>query len=199
MNGRSEQLRVLIVEDNPGDRRLLQLMLRESAAGRCQVEEAANLAGALERLTGNAIDLVLLDLNLPDSTGTDTVSKMRVAVPDLPIVVVTGAEDRETAVEALKRGAQDYLVKGKFDAHLLRRALARRLDSLPPKMGASSERGLRPMMEGELVVGWKCMGCGWWFRVENPARLRDYDGERKETVEKLFSAHSCALYKKSSV
>jgi signal transduction histidine kinase len=121
--GLSARHRALLVEDNPGDARLIEEMLRESSDGEFALVPAADLASALSRLGTDELDLVLLDLSLPDSQGTDTVAAVRRSSRDLPIVVLTGLEDEETAYDALQKGAQEYLVKGRFDAALLARTL----------------------------------------------------------------------------
>jgi DNA-binding response OmpR family regulator len=79
---------------------------------------------ALDSIRGD-LDVVLLDLNLPDSHDLDTLHRLRARDSHVPVIVVTGIEDRRTAVEALANGAQDYLVKGRVDGHLLERAILR--------------------------------------------------------------------------
>jgi two-component system, sensor histidine kinase and response regulator len=117
-----KRLRSLIVEDNPGDARLIREMLRETE-GEGPLEIVEDLAGARRVLGAQPFDVVLLDLSLPDSHGIETVSAMRAIAPSLPIVVLTGLEDERTAFEALEKGAQDYLVKGQIEAPLLHRTL----------------------------------------------------------------------------
>ena len=119
----STRHRALLVEDNPGDARLIQEMLREDSDGEFVLVPAEDLATALSRLAADELDLVLLDLSLPDSHAADTVAAVRRTSRHLPIVVLTGLEDEETAYDALKKGAQEYLVKGRFDAALLARTL----------------------------------------------------------------------------
>ncbi len=114
---------VLVVEDNPGDARLVELYLLEDAASSFTVLKAALLGDALEILAANRVDVVLLDLSLPDSFGIDTLTRLRAASPFVPVVVLTGTNDEELALEALRRGAQDYLVKGQGDGNLVRRAI----------------------------------------------------------------------------
>ncbi len=114
--------RVLLVEDNPGDARLVREALRDAGEGfELAIEET--LAGALGRLGAGAADVVLLDLSLPDSAGLDTVTRLRAGAPAVPIVVLSGSDDRALAVEAVQRGAQDYLVKGRIDGDVLARAI----------------------------------------------------------------------------
>jgi PAS domain S-box-containing protein len=116
-------IRILLVEDNPGDARLLEWYLSKPGTGDFQVRRAERLSDALRELTATRFDLVLLDLSLPDSSGMDTVRSARRAAGMTPIVVLTGLDDEETALAALRDGAQDYLVKGKFDNRELTRSL----------------------------------------------------------------------------
>ncbi len=114
---------VLVVEDNPGDARLVSYYLRGEAQPPFQVVEADHLAGALTVLAARHVDVVLLDLSLPDSFGLETLARLRDAVPLVPVVVLTGTDDEGLALEALRKGAQDYLVKGAGDGDLVRRAV----------------------------------------------------------------------------
>ncbi len=116
---KSAAIRVLILDDNPGDRVLIRTMLHESSPTKFQTEEAWNLEDGLDRLKAGAPDILMLDLNLPDSRGAATLNKVREINSVVPIIVVTGIEDAETTAEVLGRGAQEYLVKGRFSAALL--------------------------------------------------------------------------------
>jgi sigma-B regulation protein RsbU (phosphoserine phosphatase) len=118
-------IRALLVEDNAGDARLIREMLRESRAGQPVVEltHVDRLAAGLEHLATDEADVVLLDLTLPDSRGFDTFARTHAAAPDVPIVVLSGLDDEDTAVRAVHAGAQDYLVKGRVDGALLVRAM----------------------------------------------------------------------------
>lgn len=122
-------IRILIVEDNPGDAKLIRRMLESLRTASFVIVEAATLAGALAQLHP-PVSLVFLDLNLPDSQDLDTLVRLRACAPVVPIFVWTGMEDRQKAVQALNYGAQDYLVKGHVDSHLLERAIFRHLHPL---------------------------------------------------------------------
>ncbi len=116
-------IEVLLIEDNPGDARLIQEMLAEPGKADYKLENADRLSQGLERLLEGGIDVVLLDLGLPDSQGLETLGKVRAQASAVPIIVLTGLDDEVTAVEAVRQGAQDYLVKGDVDSKLLWRAL----------------------------------------------------------------------------
>src|SRR5579864_1347485 len=118
-----EGIRVLLVEDNPGDARLLVELLRETEAGRLKLEQVDRLNTALERLSRERFDLVLLDLSLPDEQGLNTLVRAHACAPKVPIVVLTGLDDEGLAVKAVRAGAQDYLVKGRVDGDLLVRSI----------------------------------------------------------------------------
>ncbi|HEY4997822.1 MAG TPA: response regulator, partial [Usitatibacter sp.] len=114
---------VLLIEDNPGDARLIREMLAEEDAAAFQLVHADRLSRGIEVLAQKATDLVLLDLSLPDSNGLDTFSKVFAHSPKVPIIVLSGNDDRQLALYAVKSGAQDYLVKGKIDRELLLKAM----------------------------------------------------------------------------
>ena len=119
----SAPLRVLLIEDNPGDARLIRETLKDIKDFRFTLEHLGLLAEGLKRLASEKPDVLLLDLSLPDSAGLDTVARVRQQAPSLPVVVLTGLNDENTGIEAVKIGAQDFLVKGQADGALLGRAL----------------------------------------------------------------------------
>lgn len=116
-------LTILLVEDNPGDARLIQVMLAEVAGLRARLVRADRLATGLELAATQIFDATLLDLSLPDSHGLETFTRFQQAAPGLPIVVLSGLADEQMALRAVAAGAQDYLVKGQVDSALLGRAL----------------------------------------------------------------------------
>jgi signal transduction histidine kinase/CheY-like chemotaxis protein len=113
-------MRVLLVEDNDDDVLLIEESLSET---KISIARAERLSSALEQLAKGGFDAVLLDLSLPDAQGLDTISRVHSQAPGVPIVVLTGLNDEEAAVKAVERGAQDYLIKGQVDGHLLTRSL----------------------------------------------------------------------------
>ena len=119
----TEVINILLVDDDPLIYRVVQQVLdRSSEPIEFIIETVENLAGALELLNQKSFDIVLLDLGLPDSSGIDTVKKVHASNPNVPVVVLTGSSD-EMGVEAIKEGADDYLVKGKFFKHLAVRTI----------------------------------------------------------------------------
>ena len=114
---------VLLIEDNRGDARLIQEYLAEVEGLRFTLEYAERFAKGLERLARGGIDVVLLDLSLPDSRGLETFVHLHREAPGVPVVVLTGYNDEFLAVKAVQEGAEDYLVKGSVDSNLLARSL----------------------------------------------------------------------------
>ncbi len=112
-----ECLHILLVEDNKGDAKLIQEMLKESPQA-VQMSHVSQLS-EVNSIPPKEYDVILLDLNLPDSNGLNTVLKMHELLPQVPIVVMTGLDNEELSLSAIQAGAQDYLVKGKTDSHHL--------------------------------------------------------------------------------
>ena len=118
-----KDVRVLLIEDSPGDARLIRETLAEVRGARFDFECVDRLSTGLERLAAGGIDVVLLDLGLPDSLGLDTFIKVRAQAVEVPIVVLTGLDDETLAVKALQKGAQEYLLKEDVNSGMLARAL----------------------------------------------------------------------------
>ena len=123
----TETLAVLLVEDNPGDAKLVEHHLREGSAGPLsddvELTQVERLDGAVSALETDRYDLILLDLGLPETTGIETLERLDEEVETTPIVVLTGLDDNETALEAIQQGAQDYLPKDDLNAETLWRSL----------------------------------------------------------------------------
>lgn len=114
---------VLLIEDNPGDARLVAAYLDQGSGGDCEVRQASTLADGLSHLRRNPVDLVLLDLGLPDSQGLDALHQVRRLSPRTPVVILTGDDDEDQALHAVRVGAEDYLTKQSVDSVTLRRAM----------------------------------------------------------------------------
>ena len=118
-----EHISVLLIEDNPGDVRLIRELLSEARDVAFKIERADRLSTGLSRLRKGGIDVVVLDLGLPDSQGLDTFFEVRNQATECPIVVLTGLDDETVGTEAIRAGAQDYLIKDEVNSKLLARIL----------------------------------------------------------------------------
>ena len=123
---------VLMIEDNPGDARIIQDMLADAENIEFAIDWKQTLRGGLESLAENKYDVVLLDLGLPDSPQSSvSFTRVQAVTPGLPIIILTGLDDETFAVTTVRRGAQDYLIKGRIDTDTLvrtiRYAIARKL------------------------------------------------------------------------
>ena len=119
----TQPLKILVVEDNAIDRRILETMLHESSHPVSLLKSTETLAGAIQLLEQHPFDVVILDLNLPDSEGKDTLTSLSARYPEVTIVINTGAYEDELGINTLSYGAQDFLVKGKYTAYVLHKAL----------------------------------------------------------------------------
>jgi diguanylate cyclase (GGDEF)-like protein len=116
-------IRTLLIEDNPADARVIHEALAEVPEAAFELEWVDRLAEGLARLEEQVVDLVLLDLHLPESRGLTTLATTQACAPDVPIIVLTGLDDRELALKAVRDGAQDYLVKGQVEGQSLVRSM----------------------------------------------------------------------------
>ena len=120
---KDKPLQVLLVEDSAGDARLLREMFRTENTESFVLTHVDRMSSAITHLQKGVFDIVLLDMGLPDGHGLDTVRRAHAAAPDIPLIVLTGMDDEVMATQAMKEGAQDYLVKGQIENRALPRAL----------------------------------------------------------------------------
>lgn len=128
-------LRLLLIEDNPGDARLVREAVRDSKDARIELDHAERLDAGLRSLAEGAPDAVLLDLSLPDASGLDGLLKVQAAAPQLPVVILTSLADEDLAAKAVRSGAQDYLVKGRVDGESLMRAVRYAIERKRAELG----------------------------------------------------------------
>jgi diguanylate cyclase (GGDEF)-like protein/PAS domain S-box-containing protein len=114
---------LLLVEDNPGDARLLREMLNEQGLPHAKLTHVERMSQAEKHLAEHQVDIILLDLGLPDAHGLGAVQRTRAVAPRVPLVVLTGLDDEGLATQALQEGAQDCLIKGQIDGRGLLRSL----------------------------------------------------------------------------
>jgi len=144
-----QELKVLLLEDNPGDAFLIKFYLGESTSPAFQVSHAETVKGALDLLANNTFDIIISDMNLPDSFGVETIKQILSNYPGNLVIVLTGLTDEEVGLETVRYGAQDFLVKGKFDGKVLvssvmfafeRFKLNKKIDSVREQLDAENSR-----------------------------------------------------------
>jgi len=190
----SKKLHILLIEDNPGDVRLIQLMLGKSEL-KYSLEHAATLYDGLAKLEEDFFDIALLDMNLPDSNGLESIPEIKRAAPRMPVVMLTGLDDEETAVSALQLGVMDYLLKDRIDRTLLIRSLRyamerkRMLDAL-----SESEEKYKNLVDNALVGVFKTNLEGDILFVNKAlSRMLEY-----ESPDQLISLGALSIYKTAS-
>ncbi|MGW0926970.1 response regulator, partial [Streptomyces sp. NPDC002755] len=114
--------RVLLIEDDQADALLVEELLHDTGL-RFELTTRTTLAEARTDLSARAIDCILLDLHLPDASGTKAIAAVRELAPHTAVIVLTGLSEKQAGAEAMAAGAQDYLVKGKVEADLLHRTI----------------------------------------------------------------------------
>ena len=119
----NNKIKVLLIEDDPAYTGLLRRTLSKEKSPQFDLESASGLQAGLERLGQGGTDVILLDLSLPDSQGLDTFHRVHTQAPAVPILILSGCEDERLALEAVAKGAQDYLVKGQVDGKMLSRVM----------------------------------------------------------------------------
>ncbi len=200
-----DPFRVLLVEDSPLDAKLVTSLLAGVRSPRFQVRRAERLGDAVSLLTQHEFDVVLLDLMMPDCNRLEGLERLSADAPDLPIIVLTGVTDEGVALEALRRGAEDYLVKdeaisesllvrsirysverkrAELEIRGLNTELEERVARRTAQLRASEER-YRNVVEGqtELIVRWLPDGTHTFV---NEAYCRYFDKTPEELLGKPF-------------
>lgn len=144
-----QELKVLLIEDNPGDAFLMKFYLGESTSPVFHVSHSEDVKGGLELLAKEKFDIILSDMNLPDSFGVETIKSILGKYPGNLVIVLTGLTDEEVGLETVRYGAQDFLVKGKFDGKVLissvmfsfeRFKLNKQIDNVSKQLGEENAR-----------------------------------------------------------
>lgn len=200
-----DSFRVLLVEDSPIDAKLVTKLLEGVRSPRFQVRRAERLGDAVSLLTQHEFDVVLLDLMMPDCNGLEGLQRLSADAPDLPIIVLTGVTDEAVALEALRTGAEDYLIKdeaisdsllvrsirygverkrAELEIRGLNTELEERVARRTAQLRASEER-YRNVVEGqtELIVRWLPDGTHTFV---NEAYCRYFDKTPEELLGKSF-------------
>lgn len=130
-----DTIRILLIEDNPGDTNLIRRMLNSPNSHAFDLRHAGNLQSGLKSLKKAPTDVLLLDLGLPGTEGFEAIAMVTAAAPHLPIIVLTGTDEAQTVLECIKAGAKDYFVKSRIDREALIAAIrrvARYSGGIPP-------------------------------------------------------------------
>ncbi len=120
---KKSSLNVLFIEDNTGYANIMKRRLLDETNPSFHVEHVDKLQPALDRLGTGSTDVILLDLTLPDSKGLDTLIRVHTQAPEIPVVVSTGLDDETTGIQAVRQGAEDYLVKGRINGKVISKVL----------------------------------------------------------------------------
>jgi len=193
--------RLLLVEDDPGAAALLRSMLKERRSPGTEFTHLGQMSAAEQYLAEHSVDVILLDLGLPDAQGLEAVRRARAAAPRTPLVVLTGLDDDSLAVQALQEGAQDYLIKGQIEPRGVLRALRYAVERKTIEEALFQEKQHAQVMLnciGEAVVCTDISGnitflnlvaknmSGWsWHEAEGQPMaetLRIIDADSRETI-----------------
>lgn len=154
--------RILLVEDNPADARLVEIYLNESTMMVPAIKKVQELHKGLLMLEDSDYDVVLLDLTLPDSSGFDTIKTMLDEFPEQTVIVMTGLEDETVALNSVKAGAQDFIVKGQFDSNLLSRTIIYAIERHELQMKLENYAKAIKLNEQRLLEAQKMARIGNW-------------------------------------
>jgi signal transduction histidine kinase len=146
-----EPIRVLLIEDNPGDALLLRRMLNEPAMAKIELTHLGCMNEAVNHLAESEVNIIVLDLGLPDAQGLEAVRQAHAVAPSVPLIVLTCLDDEAIAAQALKEGAQDYLIKGQIESHALLRALHNAIERQRMKVETDDVRKLQLQLKDEFL------------------------------------------------
>ncbi|MDD5435780.1 MAG: response regulator, partial [Nitrospira sp.] len=177
---KKNRIKVLLIEDNPGDIRIIREMLSEDSHNVFEVVHADHFSQGLECLKDDNIDVILLDLGLPDSQGIDTLHAILSVAEHLPIIIQTGLNDEEIAIRAVKAGAQDYLIKGQMNSFLLSRSILHSIERkrIKEELRISEERLKILFQEGPIpTFTWQKRGDNFFLIDFNLAAISVTDNK----------------------
>ena len=177
----TDQIDILLVEDNPADIFVLKKMLNASPLRINTLYTTDKIMDAHKALQAQHFHITLLDLSLPDSFGLQTYLGIKPSVQEIPVIILTGLNDASIALEALKEGAQDYLVKGKFNSDLLSRAIQYSLERKKAEEALRiSEEKYRQMFYQNFFPSWIYDPVSLRILEVNDAAIKKYGYRRKE-------------------
>lgn len=169
----SYNINILVIEDNPGDQFLLTELLKSSGFGESFTSISATIKEALLLLDHNKVDIILLDLTLPDSTGIESFLALENYIQLVPIVILSGMSDMKVALDAINMGAQDYLIKGDFDEKLLAKTILYSVER------SNSLRALKESNEKYDIISKATNDMIWDWDLETGVVNRSKEGWKK--------------------
>ena len=190
MDGTGRPLRVLLIEDSSEEAELIRMMLAQSRREEVRVDHVTRLADGLARLAAAPADVVLLDFSLPDSKGLLSFQRVRAAAPHAPIVILTNLDDEETALSAVREGAQDYLVKRQVDNELLLRSIRYAIERMHAERALwESEERYALAVNGahDGIWDWNISTGATYFSPRWKAMLGYHDDEIGTGIDEWFS------------
>jgi two-component system cell cycle response regulator len=189
-----QELKVLLIEDNPGDAFLIKFYLGESTSPAFSVSHAETVKSGLDLLALNKFDIILSDMNLPDSFGVDTIKSILGKFPGNLVMVLTGLTDEEVGLETVRYGAQDFLVKGKFDGKVLissvmfafeRFKLNKQIDNVSKELDQENSRF--DSIQRLLNVGYIEYTGKSFYRSDFVSSIFGADTEGTKTIDDIFA------------
>jgi sigma-B regulation protein RsbU (phosphoserine phosphatase) len=190
----TKTIKILLIEDNPDDVHFLRMALRKATGITFQVEPFKNLATGMARLEQGGIDLILLDLTLPESAGLETFTNAKSLAREIPIIVLSGLDDETLALKAVHAGAEDYLVKGRVDSQLITRAIAYAIERAESRKALlKAEERYRGIFENSVAGIFQTTPQGTYLDV-NPALVRIYGYNSREEMMATISDIARLLY-----
>ncbi len=178
------RIKVLLIEDNPADARFIAEIIRTGRyASRFELVHKPRLCDGLQYLkeTERPVDAILLDFSLPDSQGFDTFFRLLAEASDLPVIVLTGIDDETVATRAVQEGAQDYLVKGQVDGHLLSRSILYAIERKRTEKDLQKQAALLNLAHDAIFV----LGLDHTVQFWNDGAVELYGFTREEALGKV--------------
>jgi PAS domain S-box-containing protein len=187
-------IKILLIEDNPDDVFFLRMVLHKVTGTHFQLEAVGTSQAAQERLDREGIDVILLDLTLPDSAGMDTFHAIKAHAGARPIIVLSGVDDETVAVNAVHAGAEDYMVKGRVDSQLITRAILYAIERSEFKGEViQAQARYRSIFENSIAGIFQTSPEGTYLDV-NPALARIYGYASREEMMSQIRDIAKVLY-----
>ncbi|KIC94590.1 hypothetical protein OI18_10825 [Flavihumibacter solisilvae] len=166
-------MNILMVEDNPGDQVLLRELIRSSGITYNHIYAAGTIREAVQLLEKHQVDILLLDLSLPDGYGIGSFKTIRDQAPGIPVVILSGVADTRMALEAITLGAQDFLLKGDFDGKLLAKTIFYSIERM------HSMQALQESIQRYNLVSRATNDMVWDWNIETGTVYRNREGWKK--------------------